>query len=211
MLEVYLKSFTALIALLNPVGAIPIFINLTQSQIENQRRRTARNAAFTVLLVLWVSFFSGSALLSFFGISIASFRIAGGLLILLIALAMLQAKPSAVKQTDEEIEDSSLRENVAVVPLGIPLLAGPGAISTVILYAQKHSSFVYDLIEAAVIALAVLVTWLCLRGAPYLARWLGKTGINVFTRIMGLIMAAIGVEFIAKGIQALFPLLMSRG
>jgi multiple antibiotic resistance protein len=211
MLEVYLKSFTALIALLNPIGAIPIFINLTQSQIENQRRRTARNAAFTVLAVLWVSFFSGSLLLSFFGISIASFRIAGGLLILLIALAMLQAKPSAVKQTDEEIEDSSLRENVAVVPLGIPLLAGPGAISTVILYAQKHSSLVYDLVEAAVIALSVLVTWLCLRGAPYLARWLGKTGINVFTRIMGLIMAAIGVEFIAKGIQALFPLLMSRG
>jgi multiple antibiotic resistance protein len=211
MLEVYLKSFTALIALLNPIGAIPIFINLTQSQIENQRRRTARNAAFTVLAVLWVSFFSGSLLLSFFGISIASFRIAGGLLILLIALAMLQAKPSAVKQTDEEIEDSSLRENVAVVPLGIPLLAGPGAISTVILYAKKHSSLVYDLVEAAVIALSVLVTWLCLRGAPYLARWLGKTGINVFTRIMGLIMAAIGVEFIAKGIQALFPLLMSRG
>ncbi len=209
--EIYLKSFTALIALLNPIGAIPIFINLTQTQIERQRNRTARNAALTVLVVLLVSFFSGDALLGFFGISIASFRIAGGLLILLMALAMLQAKTSAVKQTEEEIEDSSVKENIAVVPLGIPLLAGPGAISTVILYSQQHSSLLYALGEVAVIVLSVFITWCCLRGAPYIARWLGRTGINVFTRIMGLIMAAIGVEFIAKGVEALFPLLMRHG
>jgi multiple antibiotic resistance protein len=204
----YFKFLTALIALLNPIGAVPIFINLTEQQTDVQRRRTARVAAITVAAVLVVSAFTGNLLLEFFGISIGAFRVAGGLLILLMALAMLQAKPSPVRHTAEELQDSVQRENIAVVPLGIPLLAGPGAISTVILYAGHGRGVLGDVLLAAAILFTAVLVWLCLRLAPYLARFLGRTGINVFTRIMGLIMASIGVEFMATGLMTLFPRLL---
>jgi multiple antibiotic resistance protein len=204
----YFKFLTALIALLNPIGAVPIFINLTEQQTDVQRRRTARIAAITVAAVLVVSAFTGNLLLGFFGISIGAFRVAGGLLILLMALAMLQAKPSPVRHTAEELQDSAQRENIAVVPLGIPLLAGPGAISTVILYASHGRGVLEDVLLTAAILFTAVLVWLCLRLAPYLARFLGRTGINVFTRIMGLIMASIGVEFMATGLATLFPHLL---
>jgi len=124
-----------------------------------------------------------------------------------MAISMLHGRVSQVKQTEEEVIDFADRETGAVVPLGTPLLAGPGAISTVILYAQRYSSSLHYIILLAGIVLLALLTWLCFRMAPSLAKVLGKTGINVFTRIMGLFMAAVGVEFIANGLKQLFPLL----
>ncbi|MBI5559127.1 MAG: YchE family NAAT transporter [Deltaproteobacteria bacterium] len=203
----YLKIFAALLAIVNPVGAIPIFINLTAGQKNEERRKTGLMAAASVGVILVVVLFSGEAVLNFFGITVGSFRVGGGILILLMAISMLHAKVSQVKQTDEELNDYADRETGGVVPLGTPLLAGPGAISTVILYAQRHSSGLHYAIMLLVIIILALLTWLIFRMAPVLARVLGKTGINVFTRIMGLFMAAVGVEFIANGLKQLFPLL----
>lgn len=203
----YLKFFAALIAIVNPVGAIPIFINMTVDQTAEMRDRNGLMAAIAMGLILLVVLFSGEAILRFFGISVGSFRVGGGILILLMAISMLHARVSQVRQTKEEELDSIERENVAVVPLGTPLLAGPGAISAVILYAQRYDSVVHYLYLLGVIVLLVVLTALSFRLSQTIARLLGKTGINVVTRLMGLVMAAMGVEFIANGLKQLFPAL----
>ncbi|HET8702210.1 MAG TPA: YchE family NAAT transporter [Nitrococcus sp.] len=203
----YAKFFAALLAMTNPIGAVPIFIDLTSTETEAQRNRTAFQAALTTGVVLIVAMLAGELILNFFGISIASFRVAGGILLLLMALAMLQARVSSIKQTPGERQRGVEQDSVAVVPLGLPLLAGPGAISTAILYSHHGAPWWYGIGLAIVIIVIALLIWLSFRAAPLLSRALGKTGINVVTRIMGLIMAAIGVEFIAGGLKALFPVL----
>lgn len=203
----YLKFFVALLAIVNPVGTIPIFINLTGNQDAPTRNKNGTVASVSMGIILLVVLFSGEAILHFFGISVDSFRVGGGILILLMALSMLNAKMSNVKQTKEEELDSAERDSVAVVPLATPLLAGPGAISTVILYAQRYASAGHYLSLCLAILLLVVLTTLLFRMAPTITRLLGKTGINIVTRLMGLIMAAMGVEFIANGLKQLFPVL----
>ncbi len=203
----YLKFFVALVAVVNPVGMIPVFINLTASQDVNERNKTGTVSGLSVGIILLAVLFTGEAILRFFGISVGSFRVGGGILILLMAIAMLNAKMSNIRQTKEEELDSAERESVAVVPLATPLLAGPGAISTVILHAQRHDSPLHHLyLSLAIIALSAL-TVVLMRLAPHISQWLGKTGINIVTRLMGLVMAAMGVEFIAHGLKQLFPIL----
>lgn len=204
----YFKFFAGLLAIINPVGAVPLFINLTQNETSAERRRSATIAATTVAVVLIVALFVGDALLRFFGITIPSFRVAGGILILLMALSMLQARVSAVKQTEEEAQEGMEKPSVGVVPLGVPLLAGPGAISTVILNAEHGAPWLHYVVLCLGIVGVALVAGIFMRLAPRVSQLLGQTGINVVTRIMGLIMAAIGVEFIAAGIRGLFPALM---
>jgi multiple antibiotic resistance protein len=203
----YLKFFIALLAIVNPVGTIPIFINLTANQEAKIRNKNGVMAAASMGIILLLVLFTGEAILQFFSISIDSFRVGGGILILLMAISMLNAKMSNVKQTKEEELDSADRDSVAVVPLGTPLLAGPGAISTVILYAQRSPSALHYAYLVVGILLLLCLTALLFRLAPTIARLLGKTGINIVTRLMGLIMAAMGVEFISHGLKQLFPIL----
>lgn len=206
-LSEYLKFFAALVAITNPVGAIPVFINLTVDQEKVIRNRNGLTAALAMGAILVVVLFSGEALLRFFAISVGSFRVGGGILIMLMAISMLHARMSPVRQTAEEEIDSAERDSVAVVPLATPLLAGPGAISTVILYAQRYDSPLHYLYLLGWIAALIILTAVLFRLAPSIARLLGKTGINVVTRLMGLIMTAVGVEFIANGLKQLFPVL----
>lgn len=203
----YLKFFVTLLAVVNPIGTIPIFINLTVNQDKVARNKNGSVASLSMGIILLVVLFSGEAILRFFGISVGSFRVGGGILILLMAISMLNAKMSNVKQTKEEERDSIERESVAVVPLGTPLLAGPGAISTVIFYAQRYTSAAHYVYLFGVIVLLACLTALLFRLAPTITRILGKTGINIVTRLMGLIMAAMGVEFIVHGLKQLFPVL----
>ena len=206
----YLKFLAALISIVNPIGAIPVFIKLTESQAPADRTRTCRRSAVTTALVLLASLAIGEVILGFFGITIASFRVGGGILIMLIAFSMLHAQTSQTRHTAEEMRDSLERDTVGVVPLGIPLLAEPGAISTIILHAQRYASLSHYLILAAEIMVVAAAVWLCLRSASLIATLLGRTGINIVTRIMGLIMTAVGVEFIANGLKQLFPILASQ-
>lgn len=205
MINDYLKFFAALFSIVNPIGAIPLFITLTENQTPAQRAKTRWVTAVAVSAMLITALLLGESMLLFFGISIASFRVGGGVLVLLIAISMLHARPSPVKQTEDEVHDAAEKDGIAVVPLAIPLLAGPGAISTVIVYAHRGVSATHYVIGALEIILLSALIWLSFRLAPLVARRLGRTGINIITRIMGLIMAAIGIEFITNGLKELLP------
>lgn len=204
----YVKIFIGILAILNPLGAIPIIVSLTAGASESELKKIEKTVTVSVLSVLLVSLFIGQYLLIFFGISIDSFRVGGGILILLMSITMLNAKVGDTKHTKEEAEESQAKQSVAVVPISIPLLAGPGAISTVILYSQKKSGFEHYLLMSLDMLAVVVILWLVLKSIPWISRHISQTGINVFTRIMGLILAALAVEFIANGIKGLFPTLV---
>ncbi|WP_019556303.1 YchE family NAAT transporter [Thiomicrorhabdus arctica] len=203
----YIKIFIGLLAIVNPFGAIPLFISITADQNEKQHKQTINLVAISVAIILLVTLFFGELLLRFFGITIDSFRVGGGILILLMAISMLHAKTSLLKQTNAEANESAQKESVAIVPLAIPLLAGPGAISAVILAANKSHAVSHYFTIAAGILLLSLIVWILLHLSPWISKRLGITGINVFTRIMGLILAAIAIEFIANGLKGIFPIL----
>ncbi|MBI2343071.1 MAG: NAAT family transporter [Deltaproteobacteria bacterium] len=203
----FLKLFAALVAVLNPLGAIPIFASLSEALPSRERSIAARTTALTVVVVLLIAAFAGEHLLHFFGISIASFRVGGGILILLMAIAMLHARRSGAKQSREERAEVQHKAEFSVVPLGIPLLAGPGSISTVILYRHQANTWEDYLILVGNICLVAAIVFLSLRFSTPLVSRLGRTGLNIIIRVMGLILAAIAVEFIAEGLQMLFPVL----
>lgn len=205
LLSSYLHIFTALFVIVDPIGAIPLFISYTQGQSTAERRATANAAAIAVAVVLMTSIFLGEYLLQLFGIGIPSFRVGGGILILLMAIAMLNARQGGARYTAEEGREGQEKEHVAVVPLAIPLLAGPGAISTTIIYAHKAVT-VLDKAALVIAALFVAVSvGTALHLAERIANRIGRTGINITTRIMGLILSAVAVEFIAGGLTQLFP------
>jgi multiple antibiotic resistance protein len=203
----YIKIFVSLIAIVNPIGAMPVFIDLITGIHDKQRLRIINVVAITVGFILLISLFFGQSILEFFGISIHSFRVGSGILILLMAIAMMHAKMSPIMQTKEEADESRDKESIAVVPLAIPLLAGPGAISTVIIDAHRDTGIVHYAIISLEIAILSLVLWVVLRLSPFISKHISATGINIFTRIMGLILAAIAIEFIANGMKGLFPAL----
>ena len=210
-----IKPLVTLVAIVNPLGIVPFFIHYTQGYTQAQRMRTAQVSAFSAFVVIAVSALIGQQLLSFFGISIASFQVGGGLLLLISSLSMLNAQPAEAKASAEEVRATEVKAamgaSIAVVPLTIPLLTGPAAISTMVIYATKtrHWWELAVLVAYGVgVALAVLVAF---RLADPIARVLGKTGINVMTRLMGLILAALAVEVMADGLGKLFPILERAG
>lgn len=204
------KAALALFAIVDPVGVIPIFLMATHGYTLAQSHAAARIAALTVLGVLTLFTLVGEPMLMFFGVRLAAFSVAGGLLLLLLALSMVQARVSPQRQTQDEAMEAEEKDAVGVVPLGIPLLAGPGAITHVIVAASAAKGEMLHqaalLISVALVALSV---WLAFRAAPVISRRLGKTGIHVVTRLMGLIIAAISVEMIASGLGKLFPGLLA--
>lgn len=201
----YVKTFIALLVIVNPVGTIPLFVAMCGGESALEQRRIANRASIAVAIVLIVSALLGQMLLDFFGITIASFKVGGGILILLMAISMMQAMPMRTRQTPEEAEEAAEKDSVAVVPLAIPLLAGPGAISTTIIYATERNG-ISHLVVIVVCCLAVaLITWLALRIATPMTNLLGKTGINIAVRIMGLLLAAVAVEIFVSGLTTLLP------
>lgn len=203
----YTKIFISLFAILDPIGMIPVIILFTASLSPQKRAHVGRLASLTVGGILLVALLIGEPLLAFFGISISSFRVAGGILLMLMAITMLQGnvyKPVPTVEGNVDIESTAAH---AIVPLSTPLLAGPGSISAVILEAHKVHSIQHYLIMSLEIILLSITVWLTFLAAPWVAQRLGKVGIDVFTRLMGLILAAIAVEFIATGARGLFPVL----
>lgn len=205
----FLLFFVSLFSIVNPFSAIPAFVSLTAEIPVADRRRLTRQAALSVFVILVVSYVAGESLLRFFGISVASLRVAGGLLILGMAWSMLQAKMSPAKQTPEEAEEvreaQDERPNMGVVPLGMPLLAGPGSISLMIIAAGNTEGVTGHLAVVAATLVVAVLAWVILLAADPIARALGRTGMNVATRFMGLILAALAVEFITSGLGTIFP------
>lgn len=202
---VYIKIFTTLLAIVNPLGVVPIFVSLTGWMDASERRRAARTTSITVAVVLTMATLVGNPLLKFFGVSIASFKVGGGILLLLMSIAMMTAKYRHSNQTPEETEEAEEKESIAVVPIALPLLAGPGAISTVIIYADQSFEPVHIGLIILSCLLISLLTWAALTVANPVSRLLTKTGINIATRLMGLLLAAIAVEFITGGLIQLLP------
>jgi multiple antibiotic resistance protein len=199
------KIGIALFAIVNPIGSVPIFIGATEGWSTHDRKRVSRIVAFTVFCVLSISAVAGDKVLAFFSISIASFQVGGGILLFLIAVSMMHGKLSEARQTREEALAVNDREAIAIVPLSIPLLAGPGAISSMIIAAQQNPGLIGQLSLVLPIAVICLLVWLALNLSTKIAARMGTIGINVVTRLMGLILAAMAVEFIAHGVEGLFP------
>ena len=158
-------------------------------------------------MVLFISLLAGEPILHFFGIGLPAFRVAGGLLVLLMGISMLHASDDRVRHTPEERAESYEKESIAVVPLAIPLLSGPGAISTTIVYGHMGHGLPHYLLVGAVILSVSFIVLVALLAAPKITEIMGRTDMNVVTRVMGLILASIAVEFIAKGLTELFPVL----
>jgi multiple antibiotic resistance protein len=201
----YTKFFLALLVIVNPVGAVPLFVSMTEQHTVDEKRRIARAASAAVAVVLVLAAIAGQPLLAFFGITIASFKVGGAILILLLAISMMHATPTGEKQTPEEAREAEDKESIAVVPLAIPLLSGPGAISTTIIYSTGRSSLSHILLIIACCLLVSLATWVALRAATPVSLWLGKTGVNIAIRLMGLLLAAVAVEIFTSGILVLLP------
>ena len=204
-----LKPLIALLAIVNPIGAVPFFLHFTQNLTSAQRRRTIRVSSVSACLVVAISAVAGLKIIDFFGISIASFQVGGGLLLLISSLNMLNAQQAESRGTD--VGDGQAKadagDSIAVVPLTIPLLTGPATISTMVIYAEKTRTLLQ---HAALVGYGVVIglaTFLVFSASGRIARVLGRTGINVMTRLMGLILAAMAVELLADGLVKLFPAL----
>ncbi len=199
-----MRFLVSLFAILTPFAALPTFLTLTQGETPEQQRLTALTAARTVAGVLIAASLSGDAVLSVLGASIHSFRVGGGLVLVLMSLSMLSAKVSSVQQSAEEAVAVEDRTSSGVVPLGIPLLAGPGAISSVIVEGHRIASIWHQVgVIACIIVVAAALYW-SLRLAVPIGEKLGRFGLNIINRLFGLLLAAIGVEMMAGGLRALF-------
>lgn len=203
----YTRFFTALFVILDPFAAVPVFLVLTKNYTDAERGRIAKIASLTVLIVLVAASLSGEAMLQVMGTSLASFRVGGGIVLLLMALAMLRGQTDSVRTTPDEKAEAEDRRTIAVVPLAIPLLAGPGSISSVIIEMHRSDTQYHGLLVIASIAMVCLLLWLVLRMASTIGRLLGNIGLNIINRLFGLILAAIAVEIMANGFKALFPVL----
>jgi multiple antibiotic resistance protein len=203
----FLIFFASLFSIVNPFSAIPTFVSLTGNVAPRNRRSMITRTSIAVFVILAISYLAGQGMLRFFSISVPSLRVAGGLVIFGMAWSMLQGRISAAKQTPEEAAEAGADETraIAVVPLAMPLLAGPGAISLMIIAAGQASGMLdHMLVIVAVLILAALV-WIILQTAGPIAKALGTTGMNVATRFMGLILAATAIEFITSGLGSIFP------
>jgi len=201
----YAKALVGVFAIVNPLGAIPIFLSLCRDLGPAERLRVARTSGISVALVLIGATWAGDAILGFFSIGIPAFRTGGGLLILIMAISMLHARQSLTRQSPAEADAAEAKENIAVVPLAIPLMAGPGAISLVIADAHQAANWSDRLILSAGIVAVAGAVWLVLRLAVPIGDKLGITGLNIATRLLGLLLAAISIQMMASGLLVLFP------
>jgi multiple antibiotic resistance protein len=203
----FIKTFVTLLALVDPLAIVPFFISLTAAQTKGERLRTMQVASVAVPTVIAVTALLGDRIIGILGISVPGFQVGGGIIMLLMALSMMNASLGATRNTAEETTEAESRASIAVVPLTIPLLTGPATISTVIIYANraKHWWEYAGIIGSGIII--GLLTYLCFRLSGKIAKVMGVTGINIATRVMGLLLAALAAEFIISGIVEMVPAL----
>lgn len=201
----YIKIFIAIIVLVNPIEGIPLFLTKTSNNTTEEKISIAKKTAVAVFIILIVSLFLGRYILELFGIGIPSFTLSGGIIIFLISVEMVIGKSSTGEKSLPGQSAESDGGDIAVVPLAIPLLAGPGAISTVILYGSRSTGILEDVFLALVVILVTIAVWLSLSASTKMGKALNQTGMKVLTKISGLLVAAIAIELIVSGLNQLFP------
>jgi multiple antibiotic resistance protein len=201
-MELFLVVFGALFSIMNPLGTVPVFVSLTKEDSKKERAITAFWTAIDVLVILLLSFFAGNYILSFFGISLNALKIAGGLIIASSGFALLTGKFREHKgmKRQKVQEDIHSRDAISLTPLAIPMLAGPGTISLLITYNQEYQRTIDVLIILGALVLAALSIYLVLKSAHFIVKFLGASGINALSRIIGFIVIAIGVEYIMASV-----------
>jgi multiple antibiotic resistance protein len=204
------KTFITLLALVDPLAIVPFFISLTATQSKAERLRTMRVASIAVPTVITITALLGDRIIGILGISVPGFQVGGGIIMLLMAMSMMNADLGPTRNTQEETHEAESRTSIAVVPLAIPLLTGPATISTVIIYANRSKHW-WE--YAGIIGSGFLIgalTYLCFRMSGKIAKVLGVTGINIATRVMGLLLAALAAEFIITGVVEMIPALQKQ-
>ena len=203
-MELFIYLFAALFSVINPIGTAPIFVALTQNDSKKERSRISLWTAINVFIILIVSYFIGQYVLGFFGISLDALRIAGGLIIVNSGFSLLSGKITKHRGIDKKTEnDAQKRNDIALSPLAIPMLAGPGSISLLIAFYQEHHEFNEVIIGSLAIFAVAVVIFIILRSAHYLSKILGSSGIVAISRIVGFIVIAIGIQYIVSAIVSI--------
>ncbi|HEX8717467.1 MAG TPA: MarC family protein [Gemmatimonadaceae bacterium] len=195
-----LITFTSILFIVDPVALIPTYLAITQGETPEQRRRTAMRACIAAMILLVVFGIAGRLIFRVFGITLPAFRIAGGLILWFVALDMLRGNRTT-QESSEEIAEGQEKDDVAITPLAMPMLAGPGAISTVMVLAGQARTVSQHVVVYLSVVLTAFLSWLSLRAGERLVVVLGQTGIRVMTRIMGLLLAAVATQFIITGVR----------
>ncbi len=199
-LQLALITFTSVLFIVDPIAVIPAYLVITQHETPAQRRRTATRACIAAAILLIGFGLAGRLLFAVLGITLAAFRVAGGFILGLVALDMLRAQRST-QESAAEIAEGTAKEDVALTPLAMPMLAGPGAISTIMVLAGQATTFSQSVAVYASIVLTAFASWITLRVGERLMTKMGQTGIRVMTRIMGLLLAAVAAQFILTGVR----------
>ncbi|NLV32167.1 MAG: NAAT family transporter [Acidobacteria bacterium] len=200
ILQFSFVCLSSIFIIVDPLATIPAFLVMTADDSEEKRRRMARQAAWTCFLVLGLFSLAGTLIFRLFGITLPAFKIAGGLILFLVAVDMLQARRSGTQEVTEERLEGAAKDEVGVTPLGIPMLGGPGAITTVMVLIGQSSHWWQAAIVYAAIAVTAFASFLILAGANRVRRFLGETGIRILMRLMGLVLTAIAVQFMLNGL-----------
>jgi len=194
-----LVALSAVFFVVDPIGVVPIFIAMTQGDPPEELRDTARRASLVAAGLLIFFALCGTVLFRVVGVSLSAFRVAGGIVLLITALDMLRARQSETRTSPEEAQEATIKEDIAIVPLAIPLLAGPGSIATVMVLMSRASGMVSVLAVILSVVVTMAAAYFLLRGASLVQRMLGQSGVAIIQRVMGLLLAAIAVQFIAEG------------
>ena len=201
LLQFSLIAFTSIFVLVDPFAAIPTFLVMTADSTGTRRRHMAMRAGWTCFIVLAIFGIAGSLIFNLFGITLAAFKIAGGIILGLIGLDMVQARRSPTKETPGDTEESLEKEDVGIIPLGVPMLAGPGSISTVMVLVSQASDWRHDAVIFTAIAFTSAISYAVLAAADRVRSFLGEIGIRILTRMMGLMLTAIAVQFVLNGLK----------
>jgi len=204
MITLFFTVFAALFSVVNPLGTMPVFIGITENNSRSERNKTALKASLYMFLILSIAYFAGKFIIQFFGISIESLRIAGGLIITSSGFALLTGNFSKHKGMDQTVsEEAKLKDDSSLTPLAIPMLAGPGSISLLISLNENYSNWIQTLIIFITIPAVGFITYLILRSSHYIFSKLGASGLNSISRIIGFIVIAIGIEYIITSVMVL--------
>lgn len=208
-MELFLFAFASLFSIINPLGTVPVFVGLTSDESSIERNNTSLLTAINVIVILVISFFAGTYMLAFFGISLNALRIAGGLIIATSGFALLKGEFSKHKgmKNRRVKNDLKTREKFSLTPLAIPMLAGPGSISLLITFSQEYQTTKTILIIVSAIIVVGIATYFILRSSFLITKFLGASGINAISRIVGFIVIAIGVEYIIGSVLNIFTII----